>query len=147
MSRRQCRTRLAGRRCEFPFGPMAQRAAVGHSRLPLPPGVPMNMSPTPSVTPGARRALSAAMAFALALLAACASTQLKDTWKDPGFAGPPMHKLLVVGALTAAKTGAEVSYHELPESGEIPNERVQAAVRNTGSDGVLVTRLMRVRRD
>jgi len=124
----------------------------------------MNMSPTPSVTPGARRALSAAMAFALALLAACASTQLKDTWKDPGFAGPPMHKLLVVGAfksdlnrrvfedafvgaLTAAKTGAEVSYHELPESGEIPNERVQAAVRNTGSDGVLVTRLMRVRRD
>src|SRR5262252_6801738 len=131
MSRRQCRTRLAGRRCEFPFGPMAQRAAVGHSRLPLPPGVPMNMSPTPSVTPGARRALSAAMAFALALLAACASTQLKDTWKDPGFAGPPMHKLLVVGAfksdlnrrvfedafvgaLTAAKTGAEVSYHELP---------------------------------
>ena len=124
----------------------------------------MDRPTTSPPAPRTRRAASLLMSAAAALLTACASTQLKDTWKDPAFTGPPMQKVMVVGAfksdlnrrvfedafvgaLSAAKTGAVVSYRELPESGAIANERVQAAVRNTGSDAVLVTRLMRVRRD
>ena len=100
----------------------------------------------------------------LAGLAACASTRLLDTWRDPAFAGPPLKQLLVIGAfksdlnrrvfedaftaaLQAANTGAVPSYPTLPESGAIANTRVQAAVRSTGSDAVLVTRVLRVRRD
>src|SRR5262245_12523650 len=108
----------------------------------------------------------AASVWALVVLglAACATTQLMASWKDPAFSGPPMKQLLVigafksdlnrrvfedafVGALNAAKTGAVASYPSLPDSGAIPNDRVQATVRSTGSDAVLVTRLMRVRRD
>jgi hypothetical protein len=118
----------------------------------------------------ARRALSwrvsawALMAIVLAWLGACATTQLKDSWKDPAFTGPPLKHLLVIGAFKgevnrrifedafvsafkADGTAAEPSYQTLPEGGAIPNERVQAAVRSTGADAVLVTRLLRVRRD
>jgi len=122
---------------------------------------------TPTTSPFGRRApwaASSLASIALALLAACASTQLKDTWKDPAFTGPPLQKVLVIGAfksdlnrrvfedafagaLQAAKTGGLQSYPTLPEGGAIPNERVQAAVKSTGSDGLLVTRVLRVRRD
>jgi hypothetical protein len=101
---------------------------------------------------------------ALAALTACASTQLKATWKDPAFTGPPMKKLLVIGAvkselnrrvfedaftaaLNSAGSSGVASYPILPESGAIPNERVQQGVQRTGADAVLVTRLMRVRQD
>ena len=121
----------------------------------------MNPSPQSSLVARAGRAVAL---IALALLAACASTQLKDTWKDPAFSGPPMQQVLVIGAfksdlnrrvfedafasaLRAAKTAAQPSYPTLPEGGAIPNERVQSAVRSTGSDSLLVTRLLRVRRD
>src|ERR1700690_1176543 len=30
-------------------------------------------------------------------LSACVSTSLIDRWKDPGFSGPPLRKVLVVG--------------------------------------------------
>ena len=111
-----------------------------------------------------RAALFVAMACALAALIGCATTRLMASWKDPAFSGPPLQKLLVIGAfkselnrrvfedafanaLGAAATGAAVSYPMLPESGAIANERVQQAVARSGSDAVLVTRLMRVRRD
>lgn len=111
-----------------------------------------------------RAALLIAAALTLAVLTGCASTQLKDTWKDPAFTGPPLQRVLVIGAfksdlnrrvfedaftaaLQAAKTDAVASYVTLPESGAIPNERVRAAVKSTGADAVLVTRVLRVRRD
>jgi len=110
------------------------------------------------------RAGRSAAALLFVALAGCASTQLQASWKDPAFTGPPMRQLLVigafqsdlnrrvfedafVGALQAAQTAAVQSYPSLPESGAIPNERVQGAVRSSGADAVLVTRLMRVRRD
>jgi hypothetical protein len=103
--------------------------------------------------------------IAVALLAAaCATTELKDSWKDPAFAGPPMKRLLVVGvaksdanrrvfedafskALTAAGTSATASYGSLPEAGMISNERIVVSVNQSDADGVLVTRVLRVRRD
>jgi hypothetical protein len=112
----------------------------------------------------ARWAIWCAVGAALAALAACASTQLKATWKDPAFSGPPLKKLLVIGAvhsdlnrrvfedafagaLNAAGSSGVASYPLLPESGAIPNERVQQGVQRSGADAVLVTRLMRVRQD
>ena len=99
-----------------------------------------------------------------ALLAACATTQLKDSWKDPAFKGPSLKQVLVVGvsrsdanrrifedgfarALQAAGVGATPSYPVLPEQGTIPNARLEEAVVKTKADGVLVTRVLRVRRD
>ena len=91
-------------------------------------------------------------------------TQLKASWKDPAFNGPPMKRLLVIGAvksdlnrrvfedafagaLNGAGSGGVASYPTLPENGAISNERVQQGVQSTGADAVLVTRVMRVRRD
>lgn len=105
-----------------------------------------------------------AWAFAALLLGACVSTSLMDTWKDPAFAGPPMKKLLVVGvsksdsnrrifedgfvkALAAAGSGGVPSYTVMPELGMDANERLAAAVRKAGADAVMVTRVLRVRRD
>jgi hypothetical protein len=121
----------------------------------------MNALNTPHA--GARRGALAAL-VGLGLLASCASTQLKDTWKDPAFSGPPLKQVLVIGAvksdvnrrvfedafaaaLTAAGTSAQPSYPTLPEAGAMSNERVQAAVKATGAEAVLVTRVLRVRQD
>lgn len=106
----------------------------------------------------------ALMSVLLAALAACATTQLTASWKDPAFSGPPLKKLLVIGAfksdvnrrvfedafaaaLNGAASAGVASYPTLPENGAISNERVQQGVQRTGADAVLVTRLMRVRRD
>ena len=102
----------------------------------------------------------------LAALAAvaCATTELKDSWKDPAFAGPPLKEVLVVGvsrsdasrrvfedgfsaAMNAAGSHGVASYHTLPESGAISNERLDRAVKQVGADGVLVTRVLRVERN
>jgi hypothetical protein len=98
------------------------------------------------------------------LLAACATTQLRDSWKDPAFSGPPMKRVMVVGvlksdsnrrvfedafsqALAASGTSAVASYTKLPEGGTIANERVEAAVKDLGADAVLVTKVLRVKRE
>ncbi len=117
-----------------------------------------------TLNPRRRCVIGLAAGAALAVLTACASTQLKASWKDPAFTGPPLKKLLVIGAvksdlnrrvfedafaaaLNGAGSSGVASYPMLPESGAIPNERVQQSVRSSGADAVLVTRLMRVRQD
>ena len=102
-------------------------------------------------------------AIAFLSLAACSTTQVKDSWKDPAFSGPPVKKVMVIGvsksdanrrifedgfsrALQAASVSAVPAYPELPESGAIPGDRLAAAVKQTGSDAVLVTRVLRVTR-
>lgn len=111
-----------------------------------------------------RSVLRGLMGGMLATLAGCATTRLTASWKDPAFSGPPAKKLLVIGAfksdlnrrvfedafasaLNSAGSGGVASYPTLPESGAIPNERVQQGVERTGTDAVLVTRVMRVRQD
>ena len=42
----------------------------------------------------------------LAGLGACVSTSLIDRWKDPGFSGPALHKVLVVGVQRTRAGGA-----------------------------------------
>ena len=106
----------------------------------------------------------AAWLAAALLVAGCATTQLKDSWKDPAFTGPPMKRLLVVGvatssssrrvfedafakALSAAGTSATASYSSLPESGPIPNERITVAANQADVDGLVITRVLRVKRE
>jgi hypothetical protein len=103
-------------------------------------------------------------AIAVFLLAACSTTQVKDSWKDPAFTGPPVKKVMVIGvsksdanrrifedgfsrAMQAAGVNAVPAYPSLPESGAISNERIMAAVRQAGVDAVLVTQVLRVKRN
>ena len=108
--------------------------------------------------------MTRALALTALLLGACATTSLMDTWKDPAYSGPPLKKVMVVGvsksdanrrvfedgfvkALNAAGSSGVASYTVMPESGAIPNERVDAASRSAGADAVMVTRVLRVRKD
>jgi hypothetical protein len=100
----------------------------------------------------------------LVLVAGCATTRLVDTWKDPAFTGPAFKKMLVVGvtnsdsnrrvfedgfarALQAAGTAGAPSYPSIPQKGAITNVQLDEAVKATGADSVLVTRVLRVKRD
>jgi len=110
------------------------------------------------------RAGFAGALLAAALLAACASTTLRDSWKDPAFAGPPFKQVLVLGvskseasrrvfedgfvnALHASGTAGASSYTVLPGGGPLTNVQLTDAMAKTGSDSVLATRVLRVKRD
>jgi hypothetical protein len=112
---------------------------------------------------GTSRALSATLGLALLLLGACASTHLVNTWRDAQYAGPPFTRILVIGVtkqsgirrtfedifaqqLRAHRVEAVQSYTLIPEDGEVPRERLAQAVEQSGADGVLVSRLVRVDR-
>ena len=105
------------------------------------------------------------LAALLFILAGCATTpQVKDSWKDPAFSGPALKKVMVFGvsksdsnrrvfedgfskALQAAGTGASPGYAVMPEIGAASNERVAAAIRQVGSDGILVVHVLRVKQN
>jgi len=97
------------------------------------------------------------------LLYACASTHLVNSWRDPQYSGPPLTKVLVIGVtkqavvrrtfedvfarqLTDQGVAAVPSYTLIPEDGEVPKDRLAQAVQQSGADGVLITRLVRVDR-
>jgi hypothetical protein len=99
------------------------------------------------------------------LLAACSTTSVKDTWRDPAFSGPPARQVLVVGvlkgdanrrvfedsfsrALGAAGSRGIASYPIITDStAGISEARLVAAMKQANADAVLVTRVLRVRRD
>jgi len=97
------------------------------------------------------------------LLGACASTQLVNAWKDSQYAGPPLSRILVIGVtkqsgirrtfedifaerLRAHQVEAVQSYTLIPEDGEVSRDRLAQAVEQSGADGVLITRLLKVDR-
>ncbi|ARN22205.1 hypothetical protein [Piscinibacter gummiphilus] len=103
-----------------------------------------------------------ALAFGL-LLTACATYSLTNVWRDPGFQGPPLRKVLVLAmsgsdanrrifedgvaqALRAAGTEATPAYTLLADSGHIPPEKIKAALSRSGAEAVLITRLLKVDR-
>ena len=91
----------------------------------------------------------------VAVLSACASTSIENTWKDPQYSGGPISKVLVVGistqasvrrafedtfgqALTQQGVQAVASYTLIPQDGQIPEETLQKAAVQAGvqvSDG------------
>jgi hypothetical protein len=107
-----------------------------------------------------RRLLACA---ALALLAACASTTIVEQWQSPAYTGGPFKRILVVGVTTqttarrvfedefvrqlrARGTDAVASYTFIPEDGPASRERLAQAVKESGADGVIVTRVVKVER-
>ena len=109
----------------------------------------------------ARSAL--ALAASVFLLWGCASTQLTNAWKDSRYEGPPLGKIVVIGvtkqsavrrifedvfsaALRTHGVEATPSYTLIPEDGEVPKARLAAAVEQSGADGVLMMRLVKVDR-
>jgi hypothetical protein len=100
---------------------------------------------------------------ALATLCGCASTRIVNQWESPE-PGAPFRKVLVVAmldnqsvrrtfedefvrALMARGVAAVPSYTVIPESGRVPEGRLDAAVKQTGADGVVSTRVVRVNQE
>lgn len=106
------------------------------------------------------------IAFLLVVFAAlsgCASTRIVNQWESPE-PGAPFRNVLVVAmvdnqsvrrtfedefvkALAARGVAAVPSYTVIPESGRVPEGRVDAAVKQTGVDGVVTTRVVRVNQE
>jgi hypothetical protein len=97
----------------------------------------------------------------LCLLTACATTQLKDTWRDPQFNGAPLRNVLVIGvsrssanrrvfedgfsaALREAGTPAAASYQFLPGRGQLSRTGIKQVVKKINAGGVLITRVVSV---
>jgi len=93
----------------------------------------------------------------------CASTKLINSWRDPRYTRPPLTKVLVIGVtkqtvvrryfedafarkLADQGVAAVPSYTLIPEDGEVPKDRMAQAVQQSGADGALITRLVRVDR-
>jgi hypothetical protein len=91
----------------------------------------------------------------LLCLTGCVSTSLVDRWKDPAYAGPPLHKVLVVGvqrddgrrrvwedgmvaALTREGIESTASYRVFPTKAPTPDELASTAGRE-GFEGVLAS--------
>ena len=104
------------------------------------------------------------LAVMLFVLAGCSTNEVKDSWKDPAFSGPALKQVMVFGvsksesnrrvfedgfskALQAAGVGASPGYAAVPETGAVANERLDAAVKKTASDAVLVVRVLRVKQN
>jgi len=98
------------------------------------------------------------------ILSSCATTELSNSWRNPSYTGPVLKKILVVGIskqiavrrafedefakqLNASGVEATASYTLISESGEVEEARLTEAVRQSGADGMLVTRLVRIGAD
>jgi hypothetical protein len=107
-------------------------------------------------------ALAVLALLALSGLSGCISTSLVEHWRDTSFAGPPLHKVLVVGvqkdggrrriwedgmvaALQRQGVQAMPSYRVFPEKAPTPDELESIAARE-GFDGVLATHFIEASR-
>jgi hypothetical protein len=103
------------------------------------------------------------MAAVLVLLAACASTTIRDQWYDADYRGGPFRKLLVLGvssnvaerhtfedimAARIAATGVEAvqAYRYLPDSAQAPEAQLDQAVKAAGADGLVMSRIRAIDR-
>jgi len=109
-----------------------------------------------------RRLLQAALAIAmLALLSGCASVSLLDSWKNPSFPPQKFKKILVVGVtekqerrqtfedifageLKQQGVEALASYTFTGLGGKVTKEQLVEAVRKSGADAALTTRLVKI---
>ncbi len=98
------------------------------------------------------------------LLCACATTTLRDQWSDPSYRGGPFKKYYVLGVgddltnrrifedamvarLVAAGVAAVPSYRDLTESAKATEGQIDAAVRKSGADALLMTRVKGISRE
>ena len=95
------------------------------------------------------------------VIGACASTRLTNAWRDSNYSGPAFTKILVIGVTKQSSTRrifedefvrqlqtrgiqAVPSYSLIPEDGEVAEDRLAQAVSESGVDGVLITRWVKV---
>jgi len=107
-----------------------------------------------------RRCTHALLLLILTVALGCASTRIVDTWRDPTFSGS-LKRIMVIGVtrqagirrtfedelvreLEAKGVRGVASYTLIPEDGEVPKERLAQAVKESGVEGVLITRLVKV---
>jgi len=104
------------------------------------------------------------LAVATALtLAACASTELVNQWSNPAYTSPSFKKVMVIGVtkqsgirrtfedefvaqLKAAGVNAVPSYLYIPQDGPVGEAVLKQALKETGADAVMITRLVRVQK-
>jgi hypothetical protein len=103
------------------------------------------------------------MAAAALALAACASTTLRDAWYDTAYTGGSFRKVLVLGVsnnvserrifedimsgrLAATGVDAIPAYRYLVDDGKVPEPALDAAVRASGADGLLMSRVRAIDR-
>lgn len=96
------------------------------------------------------------------LLSACASTKLVNVWQDPNYTGPPFKNILVMGVtenpgerrtfedvfsaeLKLRGITAVPSYTRVPKAGQIERTKLATLITETGIDGILTTRLVKVK--
>ena len=104
---------------------------------------------------------AAAAAGAIVFVASCASTTIQSTWMDPSFTGGPFKKVFVIGLasnetsrrvfedimvarLQATGVQAVPAYQFIPEDAPVPEPVLEDAVRKSGADAMLMTRLLGV---
>jgi len=109
----------------------------------------------------ALRVFAPAIAVACLLIGCAASTRIVNEWVDPEYSSPHFKRILVVGVskqpglrrtfedefvarLKAEGVDAVPSYRYIPEDGEVPEARLQEAVRQANADAALITRLVGV---
>lgn len=100
----------------------------------------------------------------LAALCGCATSELTNTWKDPQYRGGPVKRIMVVGISNQASvrrtfedTFAEIlnangveavpSHTVVPEDGQMAEDRLRAAVQQSGAGAVLITRMVEKQTD
>jgi hypothetical protein len=106
----------------------------------------------------AKRILLAAGAL---LLAACQTTSIVDSWADPSYTGGPFRKILVLGVIQDAafrhtfedimaaklvQTGVQAApaYRYLADAPQASESQIDAAIAQSGADGLLLTHLKRI---
>ena len=105
--------------------------------------------------------LKFALIALVALVSGCQSTSLRSAWFDTDFTGPPLRKIVVSASIgsTADSRGFEDSFadklravgveavagHTIRlDDAELPDASFDAAVVNTGAQGLLLVRLLGV---
>ena len=94
-------------------------------------------------------------------LAACASTELVNQWSNPAYTSPSFKKVMVIGVikqagirrtfedefvaqLKTAGVNATPSYLYIPQDGPVGEAVLKQALKETGADAMIITRLVRV---
>jgi hypothetical protein len=100
---------------------------------------------------------------AVLALAGCASTTIRDAWSDPAYQGGPFARVLVLGVsrdvperrvfedtmarrIAATGTQAVPAYQYLPESAKADEPSLDRAVRESGADALLMSRIRSIDR-
>ena len=103
------------------------------------------------------------IATALLALAACAATTIRDAWTDPSYQGGPFRKVLVLGVsrdmperrvfedamvrrIAATGIDAVPAYRHLPEGTKADEPTLDRAVRESGADGLVMSRIRSIDR-